>query len=663
MRTITWLVAEREADRVGVNQAGERYVDQYPYKIHLNFLPFADGLPRFRVFRRPVQPTEERPNGGTIRQYSLPCDPSNPEARRSYWVSIDERDGYEPVFVGPNDNNHLTEWVLFRALLATVNNSKHRQRVRVRERKFGDEIRFVMNSHPEGDEELVLQPYFLRSHRQFGFLADFHFRLGEGVPYSRRVQQLSLALDENYKRNLDYYNDRVNKITSFLKTIEDSISPIQLPGTETGVSLHFRFQSLEATRLRSKVYVFAGERESRSQFLGLKEYGPLENLKSPVSLLFVFREQDRRAARELAAVLQGSHRAIKMPGFAQLFRTPLVIDRNPVVVDDFSEHSASRVLERVSFSPIQTVPIFLLPDSHDPGYFQHKALFAERSIPTQVCTLQTLSSQDALRWSAANIALQIFCKAGGLPWKVRSTGERSLIIGISQSHKTQRVGTETRIERYFAFSVLTDNSGMFQKIQVLGDARDRETYLSDLKRKLRETLINNTEEFSRIVIHTSYRLKWSEIDAIRQVVSDMLAEGQRRDRQFAVIKVNEHNRFFGTNANVNSLVPYEGTSVRLGYNEFLIWFEGLYPDNPTVKKAFPGPTHVEFLRLRENERIDMPAMLQDLVNLAGANWRGFNAKGSPVSVFYCHLVANLVLEFHQRGLPAPAVDQMKPWFL
>ena len=133
--------------------------------------------------------------------------------------------------------------------------------------------------------------------------------------------------------------------------------------------------------------------------------------------------------------------------------------------------------------------------------------------------------------------------------------------------------------------------------------------------------------------------------------------------RFAVIKVNHRSRFFGVNRAVNSLVPYEATHVRLGPSEYLVWFEGIFPENPTVNKAFPGPTHLQFLRVSEENPIGADELLQDLVNLSGANWRGFNAKSAPVSVFYCHLIADLVHSFHQQGLPMPAVKDIRPWFL
>lgn len=240
-----------------------------------------------------------------------------------------------------------------------------------------------------------------------------------------------------------------------------------------------------------------------------------------------------------------------------------------------------------------------------------------------------------------------------------------MIIGISQSHKLRLVNEQVHIDKYFAFSVLTDSSGLFQQIQVLGDSSDHSTYVETVRANLKRVLEENAGVFQRVVIHTSFKLKHEEIRAIQQTTSEVAAATDRSKCRFSVIKVNHRSRFFGINRAVNSLVPYEATKVRLGPHEYLVWFEGIYPDKPNVTKAFPGPTHLQFLRVDDEspEPAEERELLQDLVNLSGANWRGFNAKSSPVSVFYCHLVADLVHNFHEQGLPMPAVQDIQPWFL
>ncbi|MCO6438563.1 MAG: piwi domain protein [Phycisphaerae bacterium] len=635
------------------------------YQIQVNFLPIVGELPSFEVYRRlRKDPQEERPSSESM-SHSLPVSGSDLEERASYWVSFTPTDSFERVPVEPSFNHDLTRALLFRCMRDAATQKLQSEEFHIPDRGFVDEISFVMARHREGQELLVVQPYYLRATGRFGYLVDFHFRLADDVPFSRRVQQLSLSLDRNFHRNLDYYVDRTSRIRAFLQTQKALLASLSVPGASVPMRISDEFVDLRAFRLRSRSYVFGAGRESRSQFVGLKEHGPMKPLETSPRLLFFFREQDRTAARKLAMSLRGSggRERFAFPGFRALFKTDLTLDSDPIVLPDFSQAAMANALARVKEEDGLVLPVLVLPDDDENAYLTHKATFVHAGIPSQVCTLPVIQDDDTLKWSIANIALQIFCKAGGQPWKVRPTGEPSVIIGISQSHKLRRKDESITVEKYFAFSVMTDSSGLFQRIQILGEASDELSYLDQLRTSLAQVLAETSQRFSRVVIHTSFKLRHREMDAIHKTVAQAAGKTDRTQCRFAVVKVNHRHRFFGVNRAVNSLVPFEATAVRLGPGEYLVWFEGIFPDKPTVTKAFPGPTHLKFLRVSDDNAITDNELLQDLVNLSGANWRGFNAKSAPVSVFYCHLVANLVHDFHERGLPLPAVQDLRPWFL
>lgn len=638
------------------------------YNIALNFLP-ASGDLSFVVHRKAVASEGEQRPSGDVSAFRTPhLVEDKPEWQRD-WISFTPRDGYEEFEIQPDMNIDLTRRAMFYGLIKSATDALQAREYLKPANDFVSALAFVMQEHAEGHTLLEVQPYYLKALRRFGFLVDFHFKLREGQAFSRRVQQLSLSLDRNYRRNLDYYVDRWTRIASFIKTRQKVFDDICLPGRTTPITVDNTFNQVPATRLQSRVYVFRDDKESKSQFSGLKAHGPLQPVADTPHLLFAFREQDRPAARRLAAALKGSRERGKFnfPGFQTLFKTDLEIDPDPIVLNDLSAESMRKALTRakaVRLSHAGTLPVLVLPDEEENGYLEQKAIFSHAEMPSQVCTLRVLQDDDALRWSVANLALQIFCKAGGYPWKVRPTLERSLIVGISQSHKVRKDGDQTVVEKYFAFSVLTDSSGLFQKMQVLGEGTEQVHYLQKLRETLAAMLKESAQTYASVVIHTSFKLKHAEMIAIRETVQEAVTAGSSQCR-FAVIKINHKSRFFGVNAAVNSLVPFEATTIALGGGEYLVWFEGIFPDKPTVSKAFPGPTHVQFQRVGESslDSAQERELLQDLVNVSGANWRGFNAKSAPVSIFYCHLVADLVRDFHERGLPLPAVHDIRPWFL
>ncbi len=637
------------------------------YQIHLNFLAVEDDFPNFIVYRRlRASPQEVRPNHGAA-SYRMPVKILPIEDKCAfYWVSFCPADGLEACEVMPTTNKQLTCRAMYWALVSAAGKVLNRKTFQIPQSSFFQEISFIQRHHDEGNEVLEVQPYFLHASKQFGYLIDFRFHLRDGVPFSRRVQQLSLSLDRSGKRNLGNYLDRNSKIREFCRERQDVLGSLFLPAAQIPIRLAPDFTPITADRLRTKTYVFAEGKEAKSQFKGLRDHGPLAGLPAIPRLLFIFREQDRQAARRLAMGLRGTGNP-NFPGFKALFRCDLEIDSSPIVLPDLSRNEMETALTRVKSErqakPV-TLPVLILPAEDHDSYLTHKAIFSQAEIPTQVCTLPLLQSDNSMKWAIGNIALQIFCKAGGQPWKVLPTeAERCLIIGISQSHKLRKVEGTTKVEKYFAFSVMTDSSGLFQKVQVLGQGDDEGGYLDSLRRSLQEELNREADNYARIVVHTSFKLKRREIAAIRDAVRKTAGSTNGPKTKFAVIKVNHKSRFFGINRSVNSLVPYEATRVRLGPGEYLVWFEGIFPDCSTVTKAFPGPTHIQMLRMEEHQGIPEGVLLQDLVNLSGANWRGFNAKSAPVSVFYCHLVADMVHDFYEKGLPLPAVHEIRPWFL
>ena len=636
------------------------------YQIHLNFLPLDGDIADFTVYRKRRETEQNLRSQEGMKSYRLPEHLENQEAWPLYWVSVDKEPDFEEFRASATMNPYLTCQILFLSLRTAASKLLAPEQYRVPDNHFINEVSFIQNRYDEGEEELVVQPYYLRSTRQFGYLVDFHFRLRDGVPFSRRIQQLSLSLDKNFRRNLDYYTDRLAKIRDSVNSRQNVFSTLQIPGLMDTIQISKDFVPLPAEPLRTKVYQFANNRESKSQFAGLRDHGPLVRLERPPKLLFMFREQDRQAARRLAVNLRGSKSRdrFSFPGFNTLFKCDPNIVSDPMILPNLSKSSIEEALVRAKQDMEEgdvVVPIIVLPGDDD-SYLVQKALFSNAKIATQVCTLRVLQDENLLKWSIANIALQVFCKAGGHPWKVRPTKGRSLIVGISQSHKLRELNGRRSVEKYFAFSVMTDNSGLFQKIKVLGEGTEQESYIDALRRNLREVLEQSTRDFERIVVHTSFKLKHREMDIIESAVSEIVEKNDTSCR-FAVVKVNHKSRFFGINRDVNSLVPYEATRVQLGPREYLVWFEGIYPDKKTVNKVFPGPTHLQILRVSKENSISDEVLLQDLVNLSGANWRGFNAKSAPVSVFYCHLVADLVHDFHERNLPLPPVEDIRPWFL
>jgi hypothetical protein len=631
------------------------------YRLHLSFLAATPPMPHFRVYRKLRRPEEASPSS-EIRGYSLNVTADQAKVRASYLVSLTEDAGFFPYDADARDNLSLTKWVLLRSLAQRCATVCGKGNYRAFEQGFDREVAICIERHPEGEEEIVFKPYFLQVTGNFGFLVDYHFRRKREVPFSRRILQLSLSLDQQNRLNANFYADKITKVEGLLQSHFHDLFPLSLPGSTKPLEFARSFPALTGHLLDKKKYIVGREQVCSGPFGGISTHGPWQSVPECPLLIFIFREDERQAARELVRAIRGQSPRLNFSGFENLFKVPLPVSDKPVVLQDFSKAEMDRALREIRAAGPKALPVLILPHAEgEDAYATHKAIFTNAGISTQVCTTDTIADDYTLKWSVGNIALQIFCKAGGQPWKMKPTDERCLIIGLGQSHKRKRKNGRETIEKYFAFSVLTDSSGLFQSIEVLSHADSEGAYIEGLKAKLAGLLKTKAQEFSKVVLHTPFKLKHAEMRVLEDVVSNAAKESA--SCKFVVLKVNQRNRFFAVNRDVNSLVPYEGSYLQLSPREFLLWFEGLFPDKPKVTKAVPGPTHVEFLRVSDQSLIGDGTILQDLLNLSGANWRGFNAKSTPVSVLYCQLIADMLHEFQARNLPMPPIKEIHPWFL
>ncbi len=587
-----------------------------------------------------------------------------------YWTLFQRSEGTTKVVCQPFDNVYATIDGLRSALIQSCEKNLAPDKFRAIGR-FRRPVEIIMATHPEGIEVISLEPYLLRSHRQFGFLADFRFHPEKEYRWTKRSLQLSLSLDKNGRANLDSYADRYSRLSDYVTRFHNKIFPLYLPGGQK-VAVEPRLVELRPTTLDEKNYVVGADSLSKSQFRGVAQSGPFKQCPEDARLYFLYRQEERPLSRELFRALRGDTFRT-FPGMERMFNFP-ISNKNVkgVSLKDFSGGEIERVRERVIADAAgrNVVSIVLTPFSrHDApdknaAYWTLKHAFLSKGLPVQVVASETVKEErekNTLKWSTASIGLQIFAKAGGTPWKVRPRREHCLIVGIGQAHQV----SERTVERFFAYSVLTDSSGVFQEVRVLGKDRKEAHYIEDFSANLRKIFSDYSSRFSSFVVHATFSIRRRELETVAKLLADQQAQ-QEEPGEFVSLKFNDRNCFFGFAMDHNNRLPYESALISLSRNEFLVWFEGLHHDQPAVRggRGIGGPVHVKFTypekALPWNQQ---RAHLQDAINLSGANWRGFNAKSLPVSVYYAQLIAKYLKEFEKHELHEVDVGILTPWFL
>jgi hypothetical protein len=154
------------------------------------------------------------------------------------------------------------------------------------------------------------------------------------------------------------------------------------------------------------------------------------------------------------------------------------------------------------------IPILVVPwskhssEQETDNYYLAKHALASEHLSSQFVDRKHLDDRNSFKWSISNIGLGLFAKMGGVPWLVKPSTEKCLIVGIGQAHSI----VNAKIERYVAYSVLSDSTGQYEAIRVLGDTHNQRQYLATLRANLKKVLIEHAGKFKSFVIHVTFNM-------------------------------------------------------------------------------------------------------------------------------------------------------------
>ena len=644
--------------------------------IALNFLEVTPRTFDVTFYRKKLAQIPQEQHKNYYQKNLKEIDAS--EKTDKFAIVFDEQNGFEKKIVSCSFDIDLTKRYLFEALnkqlkkagteTHPINKDKYRR------------IYLPLKTWDEGIETIWIEPYFLDQINSYGFLIDFKFWVNpdyqEKIKASvdKRILQLSGSLDSknaNYP-NKAFYQFKFEKLKIFFHQYLPQFKEFSSDGNK--FSIRETLTELEAFSLNTKVYQFFDEKESVSPFFGLQKNPPFQKPNEQTNFLFVFKETDRSFAIKLWNGLIGKDSPNTFSGIEKMFRIPF---NNSCIkgkkVNEFTAEVLNEIADEIASdreAGINTLPIFITKskttDEDDKLYYTIKHSFTERNIPCQVITKDLILNNNSLKYSLSNIALQIFAKAGGKPWKVKPAIKQCLIIGIGSKNKevfiTDEYGNKKKkIEKFLTYSVLTDSSGLFKEIQILSETDNEEDYYKSLVSKLKTIILQAAADGDKdIVVHSPFRISKAKVwDKLFIDLPDGL--------NISVLIINDEHKYFGYDLSKNALVPYESSFVSLSKYEYLVWFEGLQYNNTTFSKRIGSPVYINFWHSNNRSLLNDSSyrknLLQDCINLSGANWRGFKAKQLPVSIFYCQRIAEFLKKFDDYGFGHIELENFKPWFL
>ena len=631
-------------------------------KITLNFLPLSNQNFSVPIYRKKTQKNNERSETGV--RFKLKVLDSKEYV--DFDISWDKREGFDKYLCDAKENFDLTKQYLLRLLEHRLTEAGCSFSWYFPPKSFYKELRFIIKEHKEGNTEIILMPYFLKNHLEFGFLIQHHFKVNSNQPFNREVQKLSLSLDHRYQQNRSFYSDKFRLISNFVNTVIVNIGNLI-----DDIAIATVLADTPSDKLGIKEYEVGKGSKSNSPFGGIKQNGPFRIVSGEVKYLFVFTEPLRSLARDVYSGLDGKLFHGMFSGLVSMFQMPfskdcveykIVTNYNPSELQEITAKAVAMIGQNNCKVCVLTFfPSSLSEDKNKEIYSHLKLQAIKHGFFTQGIKQETMGKKEQLKWSIGNIGLQMFSKLGGIPWLLIPSHEKCLIFGIGSAHEKDSEGNTIK---YTAYTICIDTKGNFNRVQPLSTSVNKDEYLISLKEELIKIICNeNNKHVEECVIHVPYKVDRQEIDTIKKSVQAVTGNVSF---QIKVIKINTKHKFFGF-SNHNTKIPYESSMVQLSNTEYLIWTEGLQYGNSTVSRRVSEPIHVEFLHGSEHNYDDDKTYLQDIINLTGANWRGFNSKAQPVSIYYPSLIAKFMKRFSEyeavNDFSILSSKSFNPWFL
>lgn len=397
------------------------------------------------------------------------------------------------------------------------------------------------------------------------------------------------------------------------------------------------------------------------RFRGLQRFGPFAPIPGGARprIAFVFPSGHRDHANTLYFALRNGMRYFR--GVEDTFR--YVIDKDSVIpVTQFHINPAassrdnarvyadavSRWLDRTTSLP--DLAIVIHPRTprwqEDTPYYECKALLLSRGVPTQDVTIELVEDKRQLEWSAANIALGVFVKLGGVPWLVQGDGpDDSLVIGIGRAGLFD--AERRRSARAIAFTVCFSTRGAFRFLSLARVARNASEYSKLLGEVVSESLKKALDSgpVRSLTLHVPDQLRRDDLNVIRGIATSF-----KGGTPVSVVKVVDEEHLFAVDDSPTG-VPARGTVIRVGDREYLLYTEGR-EEIQNWRFRLPAVQHLTVLEPSPSDvfAADLVAEVQDMSQV---NWRGFNATSRPISIYYGNLIANIL-----GHMPPALVDHL-----
>ncbi len=413
---------------------------------------------------------------------------------------------------------------------------------------------------------------------------------------------------------------------------------------------------------------------------GMKRFGPKKLTPNRKTVFFfICQRNDIQMALTINEYMSG-----KLPGFTGINKYAGIVYST---VKDFSVYFDNKenplpeivqVLdERIFDNDTRYVALYLSPfgktdsdEAHKAIYYKLKEELLHRSIVSQVIEVeknwtdrQTDIEKKAIlkkgfNFAFPNIAVSLLAKLGGTPWSLANELADELVIGISAFK------SEEMEKKYLGSAFSFSGEGNFYGFDCF-----RSNQLDELAGSILMAVreyCSGHKTLKRLVIHFYKTLSQKELEPIEKGLAKL-----KLDVPVVVLNINKmfSEDIVGFDMQQSHLMPYSFTYLPVGYNQYLLYNNGLQKGlNFDDKEGYPFPLKISFqyfpVGTFSSEPIDpllIPDLFEQVCRFSQLYWKSISRQSLPVTLRYPEMLAKIVPHFSRPELPRTGKETL--WFL
>lgn len=428
---------------------------------------------------------------------------------------------------------------------------------------------------------------------------------------------------------------------------------------QSGGLIHLNEKDIDRVYGDSNVMVFKDEKTDINTATGMRTYGPFKTSPRAKDVQFIFIYENSDDANNLYRYLKNGLR--HFPGLQTYVQIP------PTLSDLRMQYDRKNLKDKFNDFLSKQLPeehyenyfaLFICPfrknlqmeDSVEPKlYYYIKNELLKKGISSQDIFYKNIRS-DQFHFYLPNIAIAILAKLGGIPWKLKNQPYKELIIGFNTKYINENL--------FIGSSVFFDNQGYLRNINSY-EANNLRSIVSDLKHAIQIFRIENSaEELKRIIIHT-----YKPYGKKEQNIEEILCNEIQLDIPFVYVEINESKTCTEVcfDENYDYGMPISGSYVRTGRNEYLLFNNTRYNENPSRYVMEEWPIKVK-IYTSGSIILEKKQLISQVYEFSRLYWKGLRQKSKPVSTIYSKLIAEYRGNFGEQ-IPKNKIANETPWFL